>query len=462
MSRGWNAATLPDPARVTARRGRVSSVLTTETSGSGEGWAFGGWIVLAMIGTVAIKIHELIPAISMFRPALLITVLGSIILFYRTPKSQIAAAMRRPLTQLVLAYFAWCVASVPMSLWPAQSVDTLTSLLPLILLILALVAQPPTLKNVDRLQFWWVILFAVYGFLGRAVSLVGFGRLRFGFTYDPNDIAALMSMGFPLAIGVSIRSTGIRKIIAIVATIICIVTIVATRSRGGFLGLAAGALVLMFASRGDRRINMLFVLAIGAVLTWTFAGQDFKRRMTTMTSLEDDFNLTSELGRKAIWKRGIQYVADNPLVGVGVGNFGTAEGLYFAEDGRHAKWSNAHNAYVQAYAELGIPGGTIFIAIIAVGFSIAWRWSRGVVIGNTFSARPEYAASIVSFMVSGIFLSHAYFTTFFTLVAFVALIDHTVARGAAAGGGAAGPTGPRRVMIPGQRGGHAYTVIYDG
>src|SRR5258708_33328068 len=99
--------------------------------------------------------------------------------------------------------------------------------------------------------------------------------------------------------------------------------------------------------------------------------------MGTITS-KDDYNHTSETGRMQIWSRGIGYMLANPLLGVGPNNFPAAEGTLspLAERQQYGigvRWNAAHNSFVQIGAELGLPGLTLFVAVIASAFAALRR-----------------------------------------------------------------------------------------
>jgi len=79
-------------------------------------------------------------------------------------------------------------------------------------------------------------------------------------------------------------------------------------------------------------------------------------------------------GRTDLWTVGLRMVSAHPLEGVGVGNFQDASVHYLLQPGliHRADFiittpKIAHNTYLQAFAELGIPGGVMFILIVASG-----------------------------------------------------------------------------------------------
>jgi O-antigen ligase len=165
-------------------------------------------------------------------------------------------------------------------------------------------------------------------------------------------------------------------------------------------------------------------IAIGFVAvgmaTWAYGGTGFQHRMRTMVNLEQDYNTHDDMGRIAIWKRGLGYVVQRPVTGLGIDNFMMAEGLTLAEQERVGKWSGAHNAFLQAFTELGVPGGLVFLALLgyAVRVGLFIRRQRDpthVALGAAlFGCTAAYA-------VTGVFLSHALSPVFFFLVGSTAL-----------------------------------------
>ena len=94
-----------------------------------------------------------------------------------------------------------------------------------------------------------------------------------------------------------------------------------------------------------------------------------------------DYNRNDESGRMQIWQRGVGYMLRYPILGVGPGNFQTAEGTLspFAQRqqfGVGVRWNAAHNSFVQVGAELGLPGLILFVAIIATAFRALRRSGR--------------------------------------------------------------------------------------
>jgi O-antigen ligase len=149
--------------------------------------------------------------------------------------------------------------------------------------------------------------------------------------------------------------------------------------------------------------------------------------MQTIVHPNADYNMTDDAGRVKIWKRGIGYMLERPVFGVGMGNFQTAEGTISPlarrrEHGRGVRWGAAHNTLVQAGAELGVPGVLCWIGLIATVFVSLRRVvrysARAGPAGTDLSRLAQSVmAAVVGFVVGGFFLSLAYSDMLYTLAA---------------------------------------------
>jgi len=140
--------------------------------------------------------------------------------------------------------------------------------------------------------------------------------------------------------------------------------------------------------------------------------------------------------RKEVAIRGLGYMMRNPLTGIGVDNFAKAEGLLsdraieFKEGASDVgvKWSAAHNSFIEAAAEMGIPGLILFCSLV---FGSAWhcyhlrrRMPKQWINGDR-EQRFLYLTSIylpvtlVGFAAGGSLVSFAYLDPIYILAAFV-------------------------------------------
>jgi putative inorganic carbon (hco3(-)) transporter len=170
------------------------------------------------------------------------------------------------------------------------------------------------------------------------------------------------------------------------ATIIILVGIGMSWSRGAWIGLVGALLVVALAlPRNSWQGITLFIVIFGSVMLLWFAGivpRSIIDRLNTSTqeffAFEDvrGIDITPEnyavAERLAHWQAAINMFTTNPWLGVGLGNY---EVVY--PDFRLINWQeslgHAHNYYLNILAEGGILGflayGKVWIVIIA----LSWR-----------------------------------------------------------------------------------------
>lgn len=236
-------------------------------------------------------------------------------------------------------------------------------------------------------------------------GVVNTERLRQTFgSLDPNDIAAVMATTMPLALWLAVGNFR-RRVLWTPCAVVCVIAVIPTASRGGLLGLAAAAMVLViFGAKGGKRIFIVGSLAIGAVAFMALAGSQMDR---ISQFGGNDYNYTSSEGRIAIWKRGIVWMIRRPW-GYGLDNFP----VYFG-------WLNgpdraAHNSLVQYGVELGVLGLASYLIICTslVKSLIRIRNSalRGGSEGQEMAALSGHVlAMLAACWTTGFFLSNAYY-----------------------------------------------------
>jgi O-antigen ligase len=410
-----------------ARPGTLTRPAESPNVPQSHAWAQAPLVALIMIAIIAVRLHEFVPRLELLKPALLATAIGLTLLWSHSPAGTRARVLRTPLVWVVFAYWLFMVVTIPFALWPGQAFRSAQNFLPAVALLSAILLCSWDDRTALKLHVGFVAAAAAYALYVKTFGRVSFGRLDAGLgMYDSNEMAALLGIVVPLAVGMARRTKGMTRSGLYAAVVLMVLVTLASGSRGGLLGMAAGAVVLAFGMKGSRRIKALavFALAFGAI--WLYS-PGFKQRMMTLTNLEYDYNTFDEFGRKQVWARGRQYFAESPVIGIGAGNFPIAEGNYFGilyAGARGAKWSNAHNSYLQAFSELGVIGGTLFVVILLMCAHRALRLWRGVRLrSGALLHRPEYLASLGAFMVSGIFLSHAYFMPLFALAGLIELAE---------------------------------------
>ena len=275
-------------------------------------------------------------------------------------------------------------------------------------------------QDVSRLAWAYVIASGIIVIL--SLFVFGISKTQGGLTYDANDIGLVLLVGLPLTILV-FQTSGWRGRLLSAATLLgIVVTIAKSTSRGAFVGLLLEGVALLVLLKGvsvAKRAGAVVVIAVALALG---ARSDYWDEIATLIHPTQDYNWTRKDGRKEIAKRGIGYMLEYPVFGIGAGNFRMAEGTIsdkarYAATGQGVSWRAAHNSYVQVGAELGIPGlllwsGLVF-GCIAGGYRlrkrIPERWQRGSP-DQRFLCHASTALPIamLGFAVSSFFVSHAY------------------------------------------------------
>jgi O-antigen ligase len=392
---------------------------------------------IAFVGIVAIRAHELVPILGIVRPALTLSILTLAVLVFRADPAARSAALNDISFKLCAAYFGWALLTAPLSLWPtAAGMFAVTTGLPAVVMLLAMLLSPPTIRSLERLTIGFVTFSAVHIIGLRFLGSDGSGRLVGEGAFDSNDLASLSALSFPLAISLVLRYKGMIRLIGLFGTAMSLAGMAWFNSRGGTLAMVAGMMALIVMQKGNRRWGLLGIVVAGGAVTWFTSSQDYRDRIVGINNLDNDYNYTSYDGRKQVWARGRGYIAKYPLSGVGASQFAVMEGMTLRENGMHGKWSAPHNAYLQAFAELGIPGGMIFVSIIGIGLVRGRRLAhpKGPP-GTSLVPRPEYFASLVAFAAGAYFLSHAYFYALFALTGMISLATGINARQIAAATG---------------------------
>lgn len=322
-----------------------------------------------------------------------------------------------PQLECALGLLAIALITAPFSSWPTASLQFTAEVLAKNVVFLYLLIQASRTDRDRRL----IAAALVFGCTLLAIALTGAlgpvvaetqspARLSIGDTYDSNDLALLFVIAIPFAFFLLKPSGPVMRALLIFAIALLLSGMVLTGSRGGFLGLLAiGVLILFRSPKAVRKYAVLTIVAGILLLSWA-APAEYWNRIGTIYNYETDYNLSDSGGRLAIWRNGLQMLGDSPLFGVGIGTFSLV----------HAQLSPSkleiapHNTSLQVAAELGVVGLALFLYIIFVSIRDARRIRREItgkssqVDDGLLWLASAVEVSLVGFLVSSFFLSHAY------------------------------------------------------
>lgn len=204
---------------------------------------------------------------------------------------------------------------------------------------------------------------------------LGGGLRPAGTFFNPNFLAGFLAVALLLVIGQAVfagagqaRRRPLALAWALAEGALLLAALLATGSRGGAIALFAGLLVL-FSVRSWRFAAVGLTAAAAALLA---IPNPLVQRLQSLPHT-DAFAFT----RLSIWKSAWSMMLDHPWLGVGLGQYEYVSPRYAFPVGTHwAKYThiaeNAHSDYLQAGAELGVPGllaacaGTLLLAVAAL------------------------------------------------------------------------------------------------
>ena len=269
-----------------------------------------------------------------------------------------------------------------------------------------------------------------------SIFVVGISKTSSGVTYDANDVGVIMAASLPLVLLVLQTSRGSTKVAALIGLGLVGSTIVKTQSRGAFIGalmVGAGLLFLLPGVAFHKRI--LSIVGAVAVMAFTAPPGYWDSMRSIIEDPKADYNWDAKNGRRNIAKRGVGYMLAYPVFGVGINNFPLAEGTIsdkarFTPAGHGIRWAAAHNSYVQAGAETGFIGLTLWISLLIGGivgcFRLRGRMPRSWLNQGTADQRFLYLSTaympiaFIGFAVTATFVSFAWTEVIYILGALVA------------------------------------------
>lgn len=179
-----------------------------------------------------------------------------------------------------------------------------------------------------------------------------------------------------------------------------VLALVFSQSRGGILAALLSS-TLLFAFAGFRRKRMAMVLAACWVIMLCYG---------TVIGFDGIAGRFSQIGQGAagrfdLWKDGWTAVLDHPLTGTGLGTYPTVSRAYqnALDPGQRAK--HAHNDYLEAAVEIGLPAAGILTLCI---WGLWWRQAILLWRGRESMDQDRLALAAGTLAALGGYLLHAW------------------------------------------------------
>jgi probable O-glycosylation ligase (exosortase A-associated) len=315
----------------------------------------------------------------------------------------------KPQTVLLILLAGWISLSTILAVVPEMSHEVYGNYWKAILMTVLVTGL---VRDRQRLRLLLLLIVFSIGFLGAKRGLFGLvrGGARFsdgpgGFMSDNNSFALALNMILPLLVGLAVvEKQKIVRLAAAGAAALCLLSILFTFSRGGFLTLVVVGGLLIWRSKRRLMVGGLLALALCGFLLFTSEQftQQYVERAQSIQDYEED---GSAQGRINAWMTSWRVFLDYPWTGVGPNNL---EAVYLRYSPVEERFRVAHNAYFQLLAECGLPALLLFLGAIGATW---WRLQRL----RNVTALPwvEVQArmlqiSVAGYLVGSMFLNTAY------------------------------------------------------
>lgn len=184
------------------------------------------------------------------------------------------------------------------------------------------------------------------------------------------------------------------KIILIFLSILGLLNLILTQSRGAWLGFLVGLVFIFFYQKKKYLLYLLVIILLMAA----FLPSQYTVRFKSSFDL---YNNRSNLARIALWKGSYLMFLDNPINGVGLGRFKEEYDKSYTQVNTTTS-VHAHNNFLHILAETGIVGFFAFIFFIYHSLMVLSKKYK--TINNTNHKLFLFAsmAAFISFHVQGL------------------------------------------------------------
>jgi O-antigen ligase len=406
-------------------------------------------VLFILIVITISRIHQNFGFLKPLRPALVLVILACGYAYLNPRFLAVGGLWKSRNARVIAGLGIMSCLSVPFGLSIGGSAEFIITEYSKVILLAFLVILG--IRNSrDLYKMIWAFVAAAGGlaylslFVFKMRALGGdFARIQNGYTYDSNDIGVVTIVGICMTLLAYQISKARGKLICAVVLVGLAMTIARTGSRGALVGLGGVVVAMTVFLKNvslDKRLGFIVIMIVGMVAA---APEGYWDQMLTILHPKQDYNWNSQTGRREVFIRGVGYMMKNPITGIGVDNFARAEGLYSVRAEAKEwdpslpgiKWSAAHNSFLQAAAEMGVPGIILFCTLV---FGSIWQCLkiRKRMPSNWYKGDDEekflyYTAvylpvALIGFCVGGFFVSFCYMDLVYILAAFVSGLHASV------------------------------------
>lgn len=337
----------------------------------------------------------------------------------------------------LLAYMAMWIPFANNNFWAFMTFKEMTLYF---FFYLGIVTFVNSTSRMHKVILMWLGVHAVLGVNGILHHGQGVG----GWLGDENDFGMEMNVAVPVAFFMHQAATTQRSKLLYIALLgLFVMSVVATSSRGAFLGLLGVGAYCWFYS--PRKILSLIVGLCLVGLVLIAAPQEYWDRINSIT--DDSTMETGTAGQRMFtWGIGWEMFLANPMFGIGQGNFPWTIGEYMGGRTWQTKslaGRQAHSLYFTLMPELGLVGILIFGTMIVLNYRDT-RVRQLVPSGLPAMKRrreneqlndPEFTRAslfgnailggLLGYLITSAFISTLYYPTFWILMGLAVALRNT-------------------------------------
>ena len=351
-------------------------------------------------------------SIEFLRPAMIVTLfLTAFILF----KGGLKLSWNRQ-TKMIWLFILLLAAYIPFAVNTFYAFHTFRAMImymPFIISIIVCVDSMARLKKIMLVSVCIMMFISLYAITHKGTGPGNYFR-------DENDLSLYVNMWLPFCYFLFLAEKDrFKKILYATGLFLGIIAIVASFSRGGFIGLVAMLAVVWLVS--PRKILSLTVVSLVMIGMLTFGGDTYWAEMSTVTDTKES---TASIRLKS-WEAGWNMFLSHPL-GVGGNNFQVLFPQYQPSGMSRGMWGRvAHSLWFTLMPELGIFGIWIYFTLLFYNIKDLFHLKN--ITTQKTDDHIEYLqgfslaciASLAGYFASSTFLSVLYYAHYWYLTAFI-------------------------------------------
>jgi O-antigen ligase len=319
-------------------------------------------------------------------------------------------------TLLLFIFLFLAIVSFPFSPWSDESLNSLISFVPTVVIFILLAHVINSVQRVKKLMFVYIIcnICVAYVAINNYLEgnyIAGGNRIlgaHSGLAGGPNEVARSVALMIPFALSFYlINKSRLKKFFYLFSIMIAILTIMCTYSRAGLLMLIV-VFGLFFLKRFKQKgLRIIVPVVFLSIFIPSVIPDDFSKRLSTSFDFERD---GSARERRALQNMTFKVLLENPVIGVGIGMNELAL--------RRMGLDNVvHNIYLRIGSEIGIPALIIFLILsyrlVKNMHAIQAKFKEDKEHQEIFYIAMAIEICLISYFFNGLFSPAAYKLTFY-------------------------------------------------